>query len=45
MGVGVLATIGLVANDSSIAVPATMLIVVVPVLALRHLDRAESEIA
>jgi hypothetical protein len=31
----VLASVGLVANDSSIAVPATMLIVVVPVLVLR----------
>ncbi len=38
-GLGVLATVGLVANDSSIAVPATMLIVVVPVLMLRHLPR------
>jgi hypothetical protein len=34
-GMAVLALVGLVANDSSIAVPATMLIVVVPVLVLR----------
>ena len=34
-GLAVLASVGLVANDSSIAVPATMLIVVVPVLVLR----------
>ncbi len=34
-GLGVLASVGLVANDSSIAVPATMLIVVVPVLVIR----------
>lgn len=34
-GLAVLAVVGLVANDSSIAVPATMLIVVVPVLVLR----------
>jgi hypothetical protein len=34
-GLAVLAAVGLVANDSSIAVPATMLIVVVPVLVLR----------
>jgi hypothetical protein len=33
-GLGVLALVGLVANDSSIAVPATMLIVVVPAVAL-----------
>jgi len=36
-GVGVLALLGTVANDSSIAVPATMLIVLVPVLVLRRL--------
>lgn len=36
-GLAVLATVGLVANDSSIAVPATMLIVIVPVLVLREL--------
>ena len=40
VGLGVLAVVGLVANDSSIAVPATMLIVVVPVLSIRHLERA-----
>lgn len=34
-GLAVLAAVGLVANDSSIAVPATMLIVIVPVLVLR----------
>lgn len=34
-GLAVLAVVGLVANDSSIAVPATMLIVVVPVALLR----------
>lgn len=38
VGIAVLAVVGLVANDSSIAVPATMLIVVVPVLVLRHLE-------
>lgn len=37
-GLGTVAVVGLVANDSSIAVPATMLIVIVPVLVLRHLD-------
>jgi hypothetical protein len=36
-GLGVLALVGLLANDSSIAVPATMLIVVVPVVVLRTL--------
>jgi hypothetical protein len=39
-GLAVLAALGLVANDSSIAVPATMLIVVVPVAVL-HRQRAE----
>jgi hypothetical protein len=34
-GLIVLAAVGLVANDSSIAVPATMLIVVVPILVVR----------
>jgi hypothetical protein len=34
-GLAVLATVGLVANDSSIAVPATMLIVIAPVVVLR----------
>jgi hypothetical protein len=44
-GLGVLALVGLVANDSSIAVPATMLIVIVPVVALRVLaaDRSRPE--
>jgi hypothetical protein len=37
-GLAVLALTGLVANDSSFAVPATMLIVVVPVVVLRALD-------
>ena len=35
VGLGVLATLGLVTNDSSIAVPATMLIVIVPTVILR----------
>jgi hypothetical protein len=38
IGAGTLATLGLVANDSSIAVPATMLLVLVPVVLLRQLD-------
>jgi hypothetical protein len=38
LGLGTLAVLGLVANDSSVAVPATMLIVAVPVLALRATD-------
>jgi hypothetical protein len=38
-GLGVLALVGLLANDSSIAVPGTMLIVVVPVLVLRAIDQ------
>jgi hypothetical protein len=37
LGLGALAGLGLVVNDSSIAVPATMLIVIVPVLVTRHL--------
>ena len=37
-GLLVLGTVGLVANDSSFAVPATMLIVVGPFIALRNLD-------
>jgi hypothetical protein len=36
VGLGALAGIGLVVNDSSVAVPATMLIVIVPVLILRR---------
>lgn len=44
-GLGLLAAIGLVANDSSIAVPATMLLVIVPVLILRHLDATSPEVA
>jgi hypothetical protein len=42
-GLLVLAAVGLVANDSSIAVPATMLIVVVPVAVLRAI--AEPRVA
>lgn len=38
-GLSVLAVVGLVANDSSIAVPATMLIVVAPVGVLRTMAR------
>lgn len=37
IGLGALAVLGLVVNDSSIAVPATMLIVIVPVLVTRRL--------
>ncbi len=45
-GLAVLALIGLVANDSSFAVPATMLIIVVPVAVDRiiRLDARRSEI-
>ena len=39
-GLGVLAVVGLVANDSSVAVPLTMLIVVVPVIVLQVLRAA-----
>ncbi|HEY8545347.1 MAG TPA: hypothetical protein VIL36_09885 [Acidimicrobiales bacterium] len=39
-GLAVLSTVGLVANDSSVAVPATMLIVVVPVIVLQVLRAA-----
>jgi len=42
VGASTLAVLGLVANDSSIAVPATMLIVIVPVVLLRELERAPS---
>ncbi len=41
LGLAVLASVGLVANDSSIAVPTTMLIVVAPVLALRTIAAAQ----
>lgn len=41
-GLTVLAVIGLVANDSSLAVPATMLVVVVPVFAMRWRDPVDS---
>jgi len=37
VGLPALAGLGLVVNDSSVAVPATMLIVIVPVLLTRHL--------
>jgi hypothetical protein len=40
IGLGALAVLGLVVNDSSIAVPATMLIVIVPVLVTRRLALA-----
>lgn len=40
IGLSVLAGLGLVVNDSSIAVPATMLIVIVPVLVWRRLPQA-----
>jgi len=43
IGLGALALLGLVVNDSSIAVPATMLIVIVPVLILRHTDPSRSD--
>jgi hypothetical protein len=39
LGLGTLAGVGLVVNDSSVAVPATMLIVIVPVLILRRTAR------
>jgi hypothetical protein len=42
-GLGVLALVGLVANDSSVAVPLTMLIVVVPVVALRALHEPQPQ--
>ena len=41
VGLSLLAVLGLVANDSSIAVPATMLIVIVPVAVERSLTRLE----
>jgi hypothetical protein len=42
-GLLVLAVVGLVANDSSFAVPATMLIVVVPVVVLQTLQAASGD--
>lgn len=42
-GLLVLAVVGLVANDSSFAVPATMLIVVVPVVVLQTLGAASDD--
>lgn len=42
VGLGALAVLGLVVNDSSIAVPATMLIVIVPVLVTRRLSLEET---
>jgi hypothetical protein len=44
-GLVVLAVVGLVANDSSIAVPATMLIVIVPALILHRLSTAPTTAA
>ena len=41
-GLAVLGIVGLVANDSSVAVPLTMCIVVVPVLALRTVSATEA---
>jgi hypothetical protein len=41
LGLATLAVVGLVANDSSIAVPATMLIVVVPTLIVRTVAPVE----
>ena len=41
-GLVVLAVVGLVANDSSIAVPATMLIVIVPALVLYRITRGST---
>jgi hypothetical protein len=41
IGLSALAVLGLVVNDSSIAVPATMLIVIVPVLVSRRLSLVE----
>jgi hypothetical protein len=38
-GLAVLGTLGVVANDSSFTVPATMLIVVVPALVLRKMSQ------
>jgi hypothetical protein len=43
LGLAVLGTVGLVANDSSVAVPATMLIVVGPAVMLQHLDGGRGE--
>ncbi len=42
VGLSVLAGLGLVVNDSSIAVPATMLIVIVPVLVWRRLPHGST---
>jgi hypothetical protein len=38
VGLAVLGSVGLVANDSSVAVPLTMLIVVAPAVMLQHLS-------
>jgi hypothetical protein len=38
VGLAVLGSVGLVANDSSVAVPVTMLIVVAPAVMLQHLS-------
>jgi hypothetical protein len=42
LGLGVLGVVGLVANDSSVAVPLTMLIVVAPVAILQVLTPGAS---
>lgn len=42
-GLAVLGVVGLIANDSSFAVPATMLIVVAPVVVLRKLGASEAK--
>jgi hypothetical protein len=43
LGLAVLGIVGLVANDSSVAVPATMLIVVAPAVMLQHLGSGQVE--
>jgi hypothetical protein len=43
LGLAVLGIVGLVANDSSVAVPATMLIVVAPAVMLQHLGAGQAE--
>ena len=42
VGLALLAILGLVANDSSVAVPATMLIIIVPVAVERSVEQLES---
>jgi hypothetical protein len=41
VGLGLVAVLGVVANDSSFAVPAVMLLVIVPVVALRAMSTKE----